>query len=99
MPGDRRSTGAARLGLLAVILALCPARLAAQGFPRPPGVPPGADGLPGPPSPLPPGLPRGAGLKGPADPPVPMVAVRVRVPAEALPGKELTYRIAVVNRS
>jgi uncharacterized repeat protein (TIGR01451 family) len=34
-----------------------------------------------------------------SDPPTPCVQIRVRVPAQAEPGKELTYRITVENRS
>ncbi len=40
-----------------------------------------------------------AKLNEPADPPIPVVAVRVRVPLEVVPDKELTYRISVVNLS
>jgi uncharacterized repeat protein (TIGR01451 family) len=38
-------------------------------------------------------------LAEPADPPVPAVAIRVRVPAAAAPGKELEYRFRVENIS
>src|SRR5262249_52701404 len=37
--------------------------------------------------------------RGPTDPPTPAVALRVRVPAEAAPGAELTYRLEVENCS
>jgi uncharacterized repeat protein (TIGR01451 family) len=40
-----------------------------------------------------------ARLSDPAGPPVPVVALRVRVPAEAEPDRELVYRISVVNTS
>jgi uncharacterized repeat protein (TIGR01451 family) len=33
------------------------------------------------------------------DPPIPSVALRVRVPAESEPGKELVYRISIINTS
>src|SRR5262249_42738507 len=35
----------------------------------------------------------------PPDPPTPVVTLRVRVPAEAAPGEELTYRLFVENTS
>jgi uncharacterized repeat protein (TIGR01451 family) len=35
----------------------------------------------------------------PGEPPVPSVAIRVRVPAEAAPGRELTYRMTAENCS
>jgi uncharacterized repeat protein (TIGR01451 family) len=43
-------------------------------------------------------LPQAAG-DCPADPPTPAVAIRVRVPAFAAPGQEVTYRICVENCS
>jgi uncharacterized repeat protein (TIGR01451 family) len=39
-----------------------------------------------------------AGTLCPVDPPLPMVSIKVRVPACAVPGEELTYRICVENR-
>src|SRR5947209_5271854 len=54
---------------------------------------------PGPPARLPPGPAPAPADPRAADPPVPTVSVRVRVPAEAVPGEELTYRITVTNCS
>jgi uncharacterized repeat protein (TIGR01451 family) len=45
-------------------------------------------------------VPPGTAVSGTVvDPPVPVVSVRVRVPATATPGKELEYRIVVENTS
>jgi uncharacterized repeat protein (TIGR01451 family) len=46
-----------------------------------------------------PGPGMAAGCPGPADPPVPVVALRVRVPAQVHPGQELEYHLFVENRS
>jgi uncharacterized repeat protein (TIGR01451 family) len=45
--------------------------------------------------PVPPGVPASLAI----DPPAPMVSLRVRVPAEAAAGRELTYRIIAENTS
>ncbi len=59
----------------------------------------GAPGAPvAPPRPVPaPG--KAPAAREPGDPPVPMVSLRVRVPARAEPGKELEYRLQVENSS
>jgi uncharacterized repeat protein (TIGR01451 family) len=43
--------------------------------------------------------PRGNGISYPVDPPTPVVALSVRVPASTALGQELEYRITVENRS
>jgi uncharacterized repeat protein (TIGR01451 family) len=76
-----------------------------QGVPLNTPEPPLADGPAVPPEPtlLPPRILPTEGAVAPAapvfDPPVPVVAIRVRVPAHALPDRELTYRITVENTS
>jgi uncharacterized repeat protein (TIGR01451 family) len=68
-----------------------PVRVTAGQFPG--AEPPPADGL----VPAVPGVP---GLAREAvDPPVPAVAIRVRVPSSATPGRELEYRLLVENVS
>lgn len=67
------------------------------------GVDPGLVGpvrplVPSPP-PTPPQPPPPPGLPHPADPPTPVIAVRVRVPADAPATKELCYHIVVENCS
>jgi uncharacterized repeat protein (TIGR01451 family) len=74
-----------------------PAHTAQQVAPSSPE-PPLADAPPAlAPVPLVPGL--APGTLCPVDPPVPVVAVRVRVPACTVAGQELEYRICVENRS
>jgi uncharacterized repeat protein (TIGR01451 family) len=51
-------------------------------------------GPPLPPTPVPAGV---EGPPAPADPPVPVVAIHVRVPASAPSGQELEYRVVVEN--
>lgn len=77
-------------------------RLQPEGLP--PGILPG--GMPGEFSggdgPIPTnGFPpfAGRGASEPRDPPVPAVSIKVRVPAEVEPGKEINYRITVTNTS
>jgi uncharacterized repeat protein (TIGR01451 family) len=90
------------LGLLAVLLTTDCGRLSAAWIPIPGCVPPAA--VP---------WPEGAGLgalppfahepaaatPGPEDPPVPVVAIQVRVPATAALGQELQYHFCAENRS
>src|SRR5262245_31330023 len=69
-----------------------PARTAQILSPEPPlgpgpARPPAAPMVPGSPSP------------SPVDPPTPVVALRVRVPASIGPNQEIEYRIIVENRS
>jgi uncharacterized repeat protein (TIGR01451 family) len=99
--GGRRSSAVAlgpRLGALLAGWAFLAAPAPAQTFPDFPPCEPvrpaGADrpSFPPPRAPAPP-------ARAPLDPPEPRVAVRVRVPAEAVPGEELTYRILVENLS
>jgi uncharacterized repeat protein (TIGR01451 family) len=65
----------------------------ASGQVRPP--PPGGTGVP----PVVPGPTPLVPAHGVTDPPTPTVHVRIRVPARAEPGKELTYRLTVHNDS
>jgi uncharacterized repeat protein (TIGR01451 family) len=102
MVGDQRLRCAARLvrlAGLAVAWVLCIPRGEAAAQP-PTAEPPLAGGPlrpPGPPGP--PGVAAPPAGREPADPPVPMVSLRVRVPARAEPGKELEYRLLVENCS
>jgi uncharacterized repeat protein (TIGR01451 family) len=90
----RRSTGYARGVWLAIGAAACVAVAAHLGAqPLPPGLRSGAADSAEPPS-----AARAPG-RGPVDPPVPQVVVRVRVPAEAIPNERLVYHITVANDS
>lgn len=91
MSGHRRSAGRALLLLMGTLTAS--AGVAPGQAEGPPGVggapfvstePPLADGL---------------GVRDAVDPPTPVVAIRVRVPSTAAPGKDLEYRLLVENSS
>ena len=103
MSGGHRIAVGALLSVCVAAWIIVPGRMAAQS--RPIAVktvqdlgsispePPLVEG-----SPLAPGG-RGVSEGGVVDPPVPAVAIRVRVPASAAAGQELTYRIFVDNIS
>ena len=102
MKGRRRSPLIGRLVGLGCVAALAPSGVRAQPYPPQgvspwPGEPPLA-GAPGEAGPLPPGYgpPQAT---GPVDPPTPVVAIKVRVPAQVTPGQDVEYRILVENRS
>ncbi|HEV3259335.1 MAG TPA: DUF11 domain-containing protein [Gemmataceae bacterium] len=68
--------------------------------PAPPTPAPAATSPPAPGTPVPPPVfAPGGGTVHPEDPPVPVVAIRVRVPASAVAGQDLEYQICVENRS
>jgi uncharacterized repeat protein (TIGR01451 family) len=95
-----RTAGLALLGVCAAAWIIVPGRMAAQ--PRPIGVQTVQPGQPMTPEPpISEGYASGAPSGGSSvvDPPVPVVTVRVRVPASVTAGQELTYRILVENTS
>jgi uncharacterized repeat protein (TIGR01451 family) len=102
MKGRRRSPLIGLLVGLGCVAALAPSGVRAQPYPPQgvspwPGEPPLA-GAPGEAGPLPPGYgpPQAT---GPVDPPTPVVAIKVRVPAQVTPGQDVEYRILVENVS
>ncbi len=103
MIGGHRTAVVALLGICVAVWCIVPAQMPAQSrpvdviavqgsgpiSPEPPlaeGVVPGAPGAPG-----------SRGTTAIVDPPVPVVSIRVRVPATATAGQELTYHIYVDN--
>src|SRR5262245_3928373 len=80
-----------------------PARTAqgtAPASPEPPLADPSLGSAPvSPPAPKPAIDPQSLGSPCPADPPTPVVSIRVRVPAIASAGQELEYRLCVENAS
>ena len=79
---------------LVALLGVAPALAQLDGIPPPPEPvrPTAAPPVPGP-------VTRPTEERPPVDPPAPSVAIRVRVPAEVAPDKELTYKLIAENCS
>src|SRR5262249_31502322 len=102
MSGGHRIAVGALLSVCVAAWVVVPGRMAAQSrsvevkaaqSPGPvPPEPPLAEGPP-----LAPGGRGGVSEGGVVDPPTPVVAIRVRVPASGTAGQELTYHIIVEN--